>query len=268
MLFAILSIDIYFQITIFLLAQPKRSMAKWRHEHRSAKADCSSDTRRRIAEIQSLGRHRRQDAGGHYTVSDLHLHQDRQNAQRNPGMSLITEEIVDQAIAAAKAGHLNGLEYSQRAWCGTSCCVLGFARHIAGLPEFNGGPLDEEFASSARLVTIRRLMRCGSPDILRIMENVQPDGKIILARADLSGADLRGADLGWANLSVADLSGARLSGARGADIGVDLALLQTSEEWLAVAMLAGYREGPSDVTRALIIERLLQFEQQTPGTIQ
>jgi hypothetical protein len=52
------------------------------------------------------------------------------------------------------------------------------------------------------------------------------------------------------------------------EIGVDLALLQTSEEWLAVAMLAGYREGPSDITRALIIERLIQFEQQTPRTVQ
>jgi hypothetical protein len=110
-------------------------------------------------------------------------------------MSLITEEIIDQAIAAAKAGHLNGLEYSQRAWCGTSCCVLGFARHIAGLPELNEGPRDEEFASSARLSTIRRLMHCCSPDILRIMKNVQLDGKIILAGADLSGADLSEADL-------------------------------------------------------------------------
>jgi hypothetical protein len=52
------------------------------------------------------------------------------------------------------------------------------------------------------------------------------------------------------------------------EIGVDLALLQTSEEWMAVAMLAGYREGPSDITRALIIERLIQLEQQTPSTIQ
>jgi Pentapeptide repeats (8 copies) len=171
-------------------------------------------------------------------------------------MSLITEEIIDQAIAAAKAGHLNGLKYSQRDWCGTSCCVLGFARHIAGLPEFNGGPLDEEFASSARLVTIRRLMRCGSPDILRIMENVQPDGKIILARANLGWADLSGADLSGANLRGARLSGADLNGAdlSGADLsGADLSWADLGGANLRGADLCGARGANNLKERGVIL---------------
>ena len=148
----------------------------------------------------------------------------------NPKPWLITEEIIDQAIAAAEAGHINGLTYNQSSWCGTACCVLGFARHIAGLPSRGTGPLDEEFAKSRRITTLRSLMRCPSPAILAIMRKVGTDGKIDLSgavlrgadlrRADLLGGDLRGADLRGANLSCAVLRGAVLLDAvlRGANL--------------------------------------------------
>ena len=132
---------------------------------------------------------------------------------------IITEEILDQAIAAAKLGHVNGLTYDQSSWCGTACCVLGFARYLAGLEEVNRGPEDDEFAESPRIRTIRTLMRCGSPAILMIMERVTPDGKIVLTGADLTGADLTGVDLTravltGAVLTYAVLTGANLTGAR------------------------------------------------------
>ena len=129
----------------------------------------------------------------------------------NPKPWLITEEIIDQAIAAAEAGHINGLTYNQSSWCGTACCVLGFARHIAGLPSRGTGPLDEEFAKSRRITTLRSLMRCPSPAILAIMRKVGTDGKIDLSGAVLRGADLRRADLLGADLLNADLRGANLS---------------------------------------------------------
>ena len=153
---------------------------------------------------------------------------------------VITEEILDQAIAAAKAGHVNGLTYDQSSWCGTTCCVLGFARYLAGLEERNEGPRDEEFAESPRIGTIRNLMGCGSPAILSIMERVTPEGKIVLTRADLMRADLTRADLTRADLRDADLTRAVLRGAdlRGAVLtgavrwdGVKHVLI--TAEWLA-----------------------------------
>ena len=128
-------------------------------------------------------------------------------------MPLITEEIIDKAIAAAEEGHINGLTYNQSSWCGTACCVLGFARHIAGLPDKNDGPQDEEFMDSPRIMAIRQLMRSPTPAILGIMRKVSAKGKIDLTRANLRGADLRGANLTDANLTGADLRGADLTGA-------------------------------------------------------
>ena len=126
---------------------------------------------------------------------------------------IITEEILDRAIAAAKLGHVNGLTYDQSSWCGTACCVLGFARYLAGLKEVNRGPGDDEFAESPRIRTIRTLMRCGSPAILMIMERVTPDGKIVPG-ADLTDADLTRAVLTGVDLTRAVLTGANLTGAR------------------------------------------------------
>src|SRR5579885_3197225 len=135
---------------------------------------------------------------------------------------MITEAILDQAIEAAERGLLN-------CWCGcgTACCVLGFARHLAGLPERRGGPQPGEIEDTPRAQTIARLMCCGSPDILRVMRAVRPDGSIHLA-----GANLAGVDLGWANLSNADLSGADLSNA-------DLALAYLRGANLSAAKLSG-----------------------------
>ena len=128
-------------------------------------------------------------------------------------MPLITEEIIDKAIAAAEEGHINGLTYNQSSWCGTACCVLGFARHIAGLPDKNDGPQDEEFMDSPRIMAIRKLMRSPTPAILGIMRKVSAEGKIDLRDADLRGADLRGAVLRGADLRGADLRDADLRGA-------------------------------------------------------
>ena len=128
-------------------------------------------------------------------------------------MNLITEAVLDEAIEAAEAGHINGLTYDQSSWCGTACCVLGFARHIAGLPEQNIGPQDSEFSKSPKISTLKKLMKCSSPDILRVMKSVTGDGKINLSDAVLSGADLRDADLSGADLRDAVLRGVVLRGA-------------------------------------------------------
>jgi uncharacterized protein YjbI with pentapeptide repeats len=111
---------------------------------------------------------------------------------------MITEAILDQAIEAAEAGHLNGLTYNQSNWCGTACCVLGFARHIAGIEEIDAGPQEGEIENTPRARAIERLMRCGSPWILRIMRRVDAQGKIDLRDAYLSDAYLSGADLSGA----------------------------------------------------------------------
>ena len=128
-------------------------------------------------------------------------------------MNLITEAVLDEAIEAAEAGHINGLTYDQSSWCGTACCVLGFARHIAGLPEQNIGPQDSEFSESPKISTLKKLMKCSSPDILRVMKSVTGDGKINLSDAVLSGAVLRDADLSGADLRDAVLRGVVLRGA-------------------------------------------------------
>src|SRR5579885_1958403 len=145
---------------------------------------------------------------------------------------MITEAILDQAIEAAERGHLDDMTYDQSEWCGTACCVLGFARHLAGLPESRGGPQPGEIEDTPRAQTIARLMCCGSPDILRVMRAVRPDGSIHLA-----GANLAGVDLGWSDLAETDLRWAKLAGAdlRLANLaGADLRLAN-----LAAANLSG-----------------------------
>ena len=170
-------------------------------------------------------------------------------------MPLITEEIIDQAIAAAETGHINGLTYKQSSWgseCETACCVLGFARHIAGLPLRQAGPQDDEFADTPRIRAIRQLMSSPTPAILAVMKRVTADGKIDLRGADLRGAglrgaglrdaDLRGADLRGAHLSDAHLSGADLRGAdlRGADLSdADLRGADLRDAHLSGADLSG-----------------------------
>ena len=167
-------------------------------------------------------------------------------------MNLITEAVLDEAIEAAEAGHINGLTYDQSSWCGTACCVLGFARHIAGLPEQNIGPQDSEFSESPKISTLRKLMKCSSPDILRVMKSVTGDGKINLSDAVLSGADLRnvvlsGTDLSGAVLRNTDLRNADLRNVvlRGADLssavlsGADLRNADLSGAVLRNAVLSG-----------------------------
>ena len=157
-------------------------------------------------------------------------------------MPLITEEIIDKAIAAAEEGHINGLTYNQSSWCGTACCVLGFARHIAGLPDKNDGPQDEEFMDSPRIMAIRRLMRSPTPAILGIMRKVSAEGKIDLTRAVLRDADLTDADLTDAVLTGAVLTGADLRGAvlRSADLrGADLTRAVLRDAVLRDAELRG-----------------------------
>ena len=115
-------------------------------------------------------------------------------------MNLITEAVLDEAIEAAEAGHINGLTYDQSSWCGTACCVLGFARHIAGLPEQNIGPQDSEFSKSPKISTLKKLMKCSSPDILRVMKSVTGDGKINLKNAEISYVDFNGKE--WLKLQL------------------------------------------------------------------
>ena len=106
---------------------------------------------------------------------------------------MITEKHIDEAIKVAKAGGTTEHRYDQRRWCGTACCVLGHARIIAGLPERDEGPTPNEIEDTPRAQRIAQLMLCPSPTILRVMEAVQADGRIVLAGADLRDADLRGA---------------------------------------------------------------------------
>ena len=119
---------------------------------------------------------------------------------RKETMNLITEAVLDEAIEAAEAGHINGLTYDQSSWCGTACCVLGFARHIAGLPEQNIGPQDSEFSKSPKISTLKKLMKCSSPDILRVMKSVTEDGKINLKNAEISYVDRNGNE--WLKLQL------------------------------------------------------------------
>jgi hypothetical protein len=139
--------------------------------------------------------------------------------------SVITEAHIDQAITWAEAGGNGEHAYDQSSWCGTACCVLGFARLAAGVKEVNMGPRSGEIENTPRAETISRLMNCSSKDILRVMSTVQPDGTINLRGADLTGAVLRGAVLRGAVLTDANLTDANLRGAvltdanlRGADL--------------------------------------------------
>lgn len=136
-------------------------------------------------------------------------------------MNQITEADIDEAIKIAKAGGRDGKGYDQANWCGTSCCVLGWARIVAGLLDLNEGPREEEIVDTPRAKTLGRLMESGRRDILLVMEHVRDDGVI-----DLRGADLRMRNLRYADLSDADMRGANLTGAdlrgailRGTDLG-------------------------------------------------
>ena len=90
----------------------------------------------------------------------------------------ITEAHLDEAIRMARAGGGMGHEYNQLSWCGTVCCVLGFARLVAGLPERNQGPQPGEIVDTPRARMIAALMYCGNPSILDVMEHIQADGSL------------------------------------------------------------------------------------------
>ena len=93
-------------------------------------------------------------------------------------MQQITEENLDNAIRTARAGGGMGHTYNQGRWCGTACCVLGFARLDAGLPEIDGGPQPGEIVDTPKGRLIAALMRSGDAAILDLMERVQPDGTL------------------------------------------------------------------------------------------
>ena len=90
----------------------------------------------------------------------------------------ITEAHLDEAIRMAKAGGGMGHEYNQRSWCGTACCVLGFARLVAGLPEQDHGPEPGEIVDTPKGRMIAVLMQCSDAAILDVMERIQPDGTL------------------------------------------------------------------------------------------
>ena len=90
----------------------------------------------------------------------------------------ITEAHLDEAIRTAKAGEGMGHAYDQKSWCGTACCVLGFARLVAGLPKRNVGPRPGEIVDTPRARLIAALMYCSEESILDVMERVQPDGTL------------------------------------------------------------------------------------------
>ena len=71
-----------------------------------------------------------------------------------------------------------GHEYNQRSWCGTSCCVLGFARLIAGLPERNQGPQPGEIVDTPKGRLIEGLMTSSDSAVLELMEHIQSDGTL------------------------------------------------------------------------------------------
>ena len=107
-------------------------------------------------------------------------------------MQQITEENLDNAIRMARAGGGMGHIYNQAHWCGTHCCVLGFARLVAGLPEQNQGPQPGEIVDTPKGRLIAALMRSGDAAILDLMERVQPDGTLdrpvhFSGHVDLSG---------------------------------------------------------------------------------
>ena len=169
--------------------------------------------------------------------------------------SVITEAHLDQAITWAEAGGNGEHAYDQSSWCGTACCVLGFARLAAGVKEVNMGPRSGEIENTPRAETISRLMSCSSKDILRVMSTVQPDGTINLHGADLTcanltSANLRGAVLTDANLRGADLIGADLTGAN--LIGADLTDANLTGANLTSANLIGADLTGADLTGAVL----------------
>ncbi len=93
-------------------------------------------------------------------------------------MKQITEAHLDEAIRMAKAGGGMGHKYNQRSWCGTSCCVLGFARLVAGIPERNQGPQEGEVVDTPKGRLIAALMMSANANILDVMERIQPDGTL------------------------------------------------------------------------------------------
>ncbi len=85
----------------------------------------------------------------------------------------ITEQNILDAIADARSGELDGHAYDQGNWCGTACCVLGFARLRAGLLERNTGPQPGEIEDSPRCRRIAELMLTGDPQILDAAEGLR-----------------------------------------------------------------------------------------------
>ena len=110
-------------------------------------------------------------------------------------MTTITVANIREAITIARQGGRDGRGYDQARWCGTSCCVLGWARSVAGVDQVDSGPQGGEIEDTPEGRTLARLMNCSSPDILTVMDAVQRDGTIDLSEANLSEADLR-----WTNL--------------------------------------------------------------------
>ena len=92
----------------------------------------------------------------------------------------ITEAHIDEALRIARAGGRDGRTYDQGTWCGTSCCVLGWARIAAGIPEENCGPRPDEIEDTPRARTLTALMHSGDPAVLTLMEAVKADGSLDL----------------------------------------------------------------------------------------
>ena len=93
---------------------------------------------------------------------------------------MITEKNIRDAINAARDGELGYKKYDQSRWCGTACCVLGFARILAGHPELNRGPRDGEIEDTPACRRLTELMECASPEILGLMERVDKNGMVDL----------------------------------------------------------------------------------------
>ena len=72
---------------------------------------------------------------------------------------VITEAHIDEARAICEAGGKDGIGYDQSEWsCGTTMCVLGWARRVAGAGGNYTGPEPGEIEDTPRAQTIARLM--------------------------------------------------------------------------------------------------------------
>lgn len=91
---------------------------------------------------------------------------------------MITEQNILDAIKDARAGGYAGRKYNQRSWCGSECCVLGFARRRAGADQFRGGPRPGEIEDTPRARIFAEILHLESPGILDFMEAIQPDGSL------------------------------------------------------------------------------------------